>query len=655
MQFTSYSVWILIAVLFAGPVVAADVQDPIEAAFRLLAGAETSGAAPGYVADRACGVCHPQRYQSYQAVAMAKSFYRPGADRVIEDFASLPFRHQASDRFYELSLRGDDYWFRRYQLDAHGEQINLFEVKVDWIVGSGNHVRTYLYQTGIGELYQLPLAWYSQAGKWGMQPGYDRPDHNGVNRQIRRECMFCHNAYPEVPVGSDQRAEAHLFPHDLPQGTGCQRCHGPGANHIRTVLSAPEHGAGVAESIVNPGRFSATRRNDICFECHLLPDVAVPPIRRFERSDYSYRPGEPLADYALVMEVEEEQRAGADRFQINHQAYRLTRSRCFQQSQGEMSCTHCHDPHVKLGKAERPAHYRQKCLGCHQDLRHPDASPGQPLLVEEADCVLCHMPERRTQDVVQVTMTDHRIGIHPGRASYLDPLQEQDPLVTDLSYLDPASAPQGDLGELYRLLALLRQIGVAPRRLVEGIEQLLKRSPQISPTPYLDLAKLRLGLREYQSARQALGQAGERGGEAALIAQWSALAAMGEGDYGRALELLEESLKLDDQRPETHYNRALIENARQNYVEAEASLRQVIALRPNQVLAWHYLGRVLRAGQRDEEALVAQRRALEIDPRFRRGYEAIIETLEALQRPQEAIRYRGMLEKLLANGVPAAG
>jgi hypothetical protein len=56
-------------------------------------------------------------------------------------------------------------------------------------LGSGDHARTYLCQTPGGETFQLPLAWYSQIRGWGMAPGFDRPDHEGVLRRVRRECL----------------------------------------------------------------------------------------------------------------------------------------------------------------------------------------------------------------------------------------------------------------------------------------------------------------------------------------------------------------------------------------------------------------------------------------------------------------------------------
>ena len=40
-----------------------------------------------------------------------------------------------------------------------------------------------------------------KGGYWAMNPGYDRPDHEGFRRPISYDCMFCHNAYPKIPAG----------------------------------------------------------------------------------------------------------------------------------------------------------------------------------------------------------------------------------------------------------------------------------------------------------------------------------------------------------------------------------------------------------------------------------------------------------------------
>ena len=60
-----------------------------------------------------------------------------------------------------------------------------------------------------------------------------------MGRRVRRECMFCHNAYPDVPAGSDVYGARPAYPSELPQGIGCQRCYGPGSGHVGQALSGP--------------------------------------------------------------------------------------------------------------------------------------------------------------------------------------------------------------------------------------------------------------------------------------------------------------------------------------------------------------------------------------------------------------------------------
>jgi hypothetical protein len=65
---------------------------------------------------------------------------------------------------------------------------------VSYWIGSGNHARSYLSRTAYGELLELPATRYAEAGgRWGMSPGYSRPDHAGFSRKINYACMYCHN------------------------------------------------------------------------------------------------------------------------------------------------------------------------------------------------------------------------------------------------------------------------------------------------------------------------------------------------------------------------------------------------------------------------------------------------------------------------------
>ena len=477
----------------------------------------TQGAAPGYIEDRACAICHKKEAESYQSVGMSRSFYRPRPEVRVEDFANSHFFHEPSQRHYEMHEKNGQLFFKRYQLDANHKPINVIERQVDWIMGSGSTSRSYIYQTVGGELYQLPIAWYTQTKHWGIAPGFDRPDHQGIQRRVNHECMFCHNAYPNIPQGNDRLFAQPAFPTNLPEGIGCQRCHGPGAEHSRLAFEAKLPRQKLNASIVNPARLDPQLRNDVCLECHMQPSVTINRPRRFDQPVYSYRPGKSLSDHMVMMDVREKGKPKSERFEINHHPYRLQQSRCYQESQGALSCLTCHDPHRKAPVEERSAHYRAACLGCHP-LEHcsKDSSHSQQTATSRAahqaayissedggDCISCHMPRRRTQDVVHVVMTDHRIQRRPRpKAERLAPLHEERSVVKRFSLFDPQRAPAEPLGRLYRVFADAHMFP-SPFT-VQRLQRSLTALPQTQLDPYLVLARGQLGLNRYADAEETL-------------------------------------------------------------------------------------------------------------------------------------------------------
>ena len=582
----------------------------------------TSGAAPGYVPDRLCGSCHVDLFASYQEVGMARSFYRPRPETAVEDFDDV-FYHAESERYYRVFPRDGRYVFERYQLDADGSPVNVFEREIDWIMGSGNHSRTYLFHAPGGELFQLPLAWYSETAGWGMAPGYDRPDHEGVGRRVRRECMFCHNAYPDVAAGSDDYAAPQVFPTELPEGLGCQRCHGPGAEHSRIGMSPPVDFKRLAESIVNPGRLAPELRDDICYGCHMQPTVALAGVRHFGRADYSFQPGEPLPDYLVLVDVDEEGHERSERFEINHHPYRLKQSRCFSGSDGALSCLSCHDPHRKVPEAKRAAHYRAACLGCHQleDCRLEEmAAAGDDELpaVDAGDCAGCHMAKRRPTDVVQVVMTDHLIRRVPAGDELTTPLEESEPVLIDVKIMEPDRTPGGDLAEVYRAAAVARAGGGVAA--VERLEQMLARVPVAELDPYFDLARGQLKLRWSASAARTLTGILAREPDHLVAREWLAIA---ESDLGRvegSIALLRETLELGSDRVETHFNLARLLSGQGRPADSIGHFRRALDARPNMDVAHFHLGRAYAKLGRPADAAASYRRALEIDPRYGEAY-----------------------------------
>jgi predicted CXXCH cytochrome family protein len=346
-----------------------------------------------YIEAKQCEACHAGIHDSYQHVAMARSFAVVQKASQIEDYdRENHFCHAPSGRHYEVFRRDGHIFQRRYELDSQGNQANAFEQEATYAIGSGNHARSFLHRSSSGELTELPVTWYTQEGRWGMSPGYDNPTPPDFTRLADESCLFCHNGYPAAD-GS------------LAEGIDCQRCHGPGSRHVQLASGGKAPKQEIRSAIVNPARLSLELQMDVCMQCHLETTSAELPgmIRRFEREPYSFRPGEKLGAY--MVHFDQPAAAGRqDKFEIVSQAYRLRQSMCFRKSQGRLTCTGCHDPHHAPRGEAAVAQYRSRCLACHASVAgasHANAS--------EADCVSCHMPRRRTEDAVHVVMTDHLI------------------------------------------------------------------------------------------------------------------------------------------------------------------------------------------------------------------------------------------------------
>ncbi len=565
----------------------------------------------GYADDAACGGCHADVAKTYQHVGMARSFYRPRAEVLVENFEAPAYFHARSQQYFEMRRRGDDVVFRRYQLAGDGAPIHVFEQKVDWILGSGNHARTYLYATPGGELYQLPISWYAESREWRMAPGYDRPDHEGVVRRVRYECMFCHNAYGAAVDEPLSYWRSQTFPAQLPEGIGCQRCHGPGAKHV-DVAKANGDRVEIRRSIVNPARIGTRLRNDICYGCHMQPTVVLSGLRKFGRDLHSFRPGQPLDEYAHRLDIDEDALPRADRFEINHHPYRLEQSRCFTESEGRLGCVTCHDPHRRIRDA---AHYRKACMSCH----------ATPHRVDE-DCTSCHMPKRRPQDVVNVVMTDHLIRRDPGGPEWLAPRDEREPAVTRVDSAD----------DLYNTVALVRATSGGNAPSVLRLEALLAARKPEAVEPYLDLASGQLRQRRWAELVETTNRILAKDPNQELALEWRAIAraalARNPNEAIRVLTTLA--------RPEAAFNAGVFLAQSGRMKEAIPLYERALAKRPNMSAAWYRLGEARRDCGDLLGAIDAFRRTLEIEPSHARARGAIVDALVGMGNVEEAARYR---------------
>ena len=260
-------------------------------------------ASSAYVDARACVECHSEIARAYASTGMAQTFSRPSPENTKEDYsAASDIYHAPSDSHYAMIRRGGEYFQRRWQIGMDGKPINVEEMRIDYVVGSGTRLRAYLHRTERGMLIEMPLGWYPDPG-WAMVPGSDNA-HPFTRRYVSYRCMGCHNAYPSIPAGHEEPGAEPVYSGQMPEGIDCQRCHGPGGAHIEEVRRKGATPASVRASIVNPARLSPRLQMDTCMQCHLETTSQVLPamLMKFDRGPFSYSPGQPLENLGIAFD-----------------------------------------------------------------------------------------------------------------------------------------------------------------------------------------------------------------------------------------------------------------------------------------------------------------------------------------------------------------
>ena len=163
---------------------------------------------------------------------MARSFYRPAPSNILEDYEkNNRFFHAASNRHYRMLRRDGRFFQQRFQL-KQGREVNLFEQEIHFIIGSGNHARSYLNLSAGGVLTQLPATWYPQEKRWGISPGYDRKQHFDFRaRSITAACFATTplRSLPKAPIATAVRTCSRK---NCPVASTASAAMAPGSQHV---------------------------------------------------------------------------------------------------------------------------------------------------------------------------------------------------------------------------------------------------------------------------------------------------------------------------------------------------------------------------------------------------------------------------------------
>jgi hypothetical protein len=366
--------------------------------------AQVSSGAPAasrgnFAGDGVCRECHAGIATSYAQTAHHITSQLPNRQTIAGSFAPGENLLKTSnpDLHFLMEARANGFYETAVFWQPPNEKTR--SERIDIVTGSGKKGQTYLYWKG-DQLFELPVSYWKQLNGWGNSPGFSDATAE-FNRPIVPRCLECHATYfasvPSAKGDNFYRKSGFVL------GISCERCHGPGGEHVRREKSVAASVAHPDSGIVNPAKLDRDRQIEVCSQCHGGIGDSVSPA-------FSYVPGQPLENFIRLQRPAED--APVD---VHGNQVALTqRSVCYQKSQ--MTCTTCHDLHTP---EREPAAYSEKCLQCHKDRECGEfAKLGNKI---RENCVDCHMPVQDSNlilsDVggkpVKAQMRNHWIKAYP--------------------------------------------------------------------------------------------------------------------------------------------------------------------------------------------------------------------------------------------------
>jgi predicted CXXCH cytochrome family protein len=160
----------------------------------------------------------------------------------------------------------------------------------------------------------------------------------------------------------------------------CEKCHGPGAQHVTYQTQHPRDSS--AKFIINPARFTRQQSLDLCALCHGGSLQKTKP-------SFSFVAGDKLSDFFTWDSTSQ---SAADIDVHGNQLGLLKFSKCFLNTT-TLTCTSCHNPHQN--QKNELVVFSQRCMSCHTKEHNNFCTVKS---VEEKtlqnNCIDCHMPRQ---------------------------------------------------------------------------------------------------------------------------------------------------------------------------------------------------------------------------------------------------------------------
>ena len=242
-----------------------------------------------------------------------------------------------------------------------------------WTVGSGRVAFTFLSERN-EEFVESRLSYYPPHAKWGWTPGQHELVRNrpvvgrALSNSEAKECFLCHSTLLSLRQDRPSLKTSLV-------GIGCERCHGPGREHMEAARRSKRPGLIY--------RFRGTRADrvlELCARCHRGPGAL--PAKGIETNPQLAR----------------------------FQGTAMALSACYTRSGGRLTCTTCHNPHGEVSTSRTS--YETTCRNCHtgSDPTAPACSVNP-----RNGCVDCHMPTRSLGEPMNLKFRMHWIRVYRTR------------------------------------------------------------------------------------------------------------------------------------------------------------------------------------------------------------------------------------------------
>lgn len=328
-----------------------------------------------FLGPQACRECHVSEYTLFAKSGHSRTFRRADERSLARWLTSQTVEDpERPGVTWTYELRDGKLRCIRDDGRRRDEQV------IEYAFGSGRHATTFLTMlpgdSVRPQVREHRLTYFAHRDRLGITPGqegYDpasgtHPHGRDITPEFTHLCFACHTT-----ITSADNLE-RLDPATLIPSVTCERCHGPGREHVLGALAEGDQLRMPYGRKGAPPGWDALSQMRLCGGCHRHPDMVEPD--RIRRNDPEL---------------------------VRFQPVGLMQSLCFTRSDGRMHCLTCHDPHAPV--ETRTEVYEARCLECHSGAR------GQPTCPVNASrgCVDCHMPRK---DAGQgVLFTDHWIRV----------------------------------------------------------------------------------------------------------------------------------------------------------------------------------------------------------------------------------------------------